>query len=229
MSIFSETLKQMMDDGQIKYTDEAVELCERYYELVIEANKRTNLTRITSEAQAAQMHFYGAIELLKYVDIPPGASVIDIGTGAGFPGIPLKIVRGDIDMTLVDSAGKKTAFVKSAAEQVGIDVAVITARAEELNELRETFDVAVSRAVASLPVLTELCVPLIKVGGYFCAWKGRMYGYEVKDASSAISVMGCKVIDKHKVGEGAIIVMQKNKPTPDIYPRRFAKIKSDPL
>ena len=118
MSIFAETLKEMMDGAELSYTDEAVGLCEQYYELVVQANKQVNLTRITSEQQAAQMHFFGALELLKYVDIPQGAKVVDIGTGAGFPGVPLKIVRSDIDMTLMDSAGKKTAFVKDAAEQV---------------------------------------------------------------------------------------------------------------
>jgi 16S rRNA (guanine527-N7)-methyltransferase len=229
MSIFAETLKQMMDGAELKYTDEAIELCEQYYELVLEANKRTNLTRITSEQQAAQMHYFGAIELLKYVDIPQGASVIDIGTGAGFPGVPLKIVRGDIDMTLVDAAGKKTAFVKGAAEQVGVDATAITARAEELDELRETFDVACSRAVAALPMLVEMCVPLIKVGGLFCAWKGEKYKAELIDAQNAISTLGCEIFAVHELEQGAIIVIQKNIPTQDEYPRRFAKIKSEPL
>jgi len=229
MSIFADTLKQLMNGAKLKYTDEAIELYEQYYKLVVDANERMNLTRITSEEQAAQMHFFGAIELLKYVDIPQGARVIDIGTGAGFPGVPLKIVRGDIDMTLMDSAGKKTAFVKSAAEQIGLDVTVLHARAEEAHEQRELFDVAVSRAVAAMPMLAELCVPLIKVGGLFVAWKGEKYAQELLDAKNAIYTLGCEVAAVHELEQGAIIVMQKNKPTPDMFPRRFAKIKSEPL
>lgn len=229
MSIFTDTLRQRTNEANIDCTDEAIERCEQYYKLVVDANKRTNLTRITSEEQAAQMHFFGAIELLKYVDIPIGARVIDIGTGAGFPGVPLKIVRGDIDMTLMDAASKKTDFVKSAAAQIGLDVTVLHARAEDAPELREMFDVALSRAVANMPMLAELCVPFIKVGGFFVAWKGEKYGQDLSDAQNAISTLGCETFAVHELEQGAIIVLQKNKPTPDEYPRRFAKIKSDPL
>ena len=229
MSEFIQTLSELIEENNIAATDEAVALCEKYYKLVVDANKRTNLTRITSESEAAQMHFFGAIELLKFVEIEQGASVIDIGTGAGFPGVPLKIVREDIEMTLLDSSGKKMDFVREAVSKIGLDAAVLTMRAEEADELRETFDVAMSRAVASLPMLIELCVPFIKVGGYFCAWKGEKFAQELSDANNAIETLGCSVSATHNVGEGAIIVMQKNKPTPDIYPRRFAKIKSEPL
>lgn len=229
MSIFAETLKQLIKQSGISCTGEAMALCEQYYKLVVDANKRTNLTRITSESQAAQMHFFGAIELLKYVELPQGAKVIDIGTGAGFPGVPLKIVRDDIDMTLLDSSGKKSEFVRQATKEIGLDAAVLSIRAEEAEELKETFDVALSRAVASLPMLVELCVPLVKVGGLFVAWKGEKFAQELVDASKAIAELGCVISATHNVGEGAIIVMQKNKPTPEIYPRRFAKIKSEPL
>ncbi len=229
MSIFTETLRQKMKTANLACTDEDARLCEQYYKLVVEANKRVNLTRITSEEQAAQMHFFGAIELLKFLDIAQGARVIDIGTGAGFPGVPLKIVRGDIDMTLMDAAGKKTEFVKSATAQIGLDVTVLTARAEEADEQREMFDVAVSRAVANMPMLTELCVPFVKVGGFFVAWKGEKYSQDLSDAQNAISTLGCEVYAVHELEQGAIIVLQKNKPTPEEFPRRFAKIKSEPL
>jgi 16S rRNA (guanine527-N7)-methyltransferase len=229
MSEFKKTLEQLMSSSKLGSNEEMLDLCERYYEFVVEANKRTNLTRIISADHAAKMHFFGAIQLLEFVDIPLGANVIDIGTGAGFPGVPLKIARRDFNMTLLDSAGKKTAFVQNTTEQIGLQVDVRNARAEETGDLRERFDVVVSRAVAALPILTELCIPFIKVGGIFCAWKGEKYDEELCNAQNAIAVLGCAATAVHNVGAGAIIVIQKNKTTPDIYPRRFAKIKSDPL
>lgn len=229
MSIFKNTLVELIANSNIHCAEDTADKCEAYFNLLIEANKTTNLTRITDEQEAAKMHFFGAIELLKYLDLPEGAKVIDVGTGAGFPGIPLKIARPDLDMTLMDSAGKKTAFVKSAAETMGLDVTVLNKRAEEVPELRESLDLVVSRAVANLNMLTELCVPLLKTGGNLAAFKGERYNEELGEAKGAIQKLFCEESSIHKLGTGAIIVLTKQKPTPDMYPRRFSKIKKTPL
>ena len=113
MSIFSDTLLRLIQENGIVCPPETVEKCEAYFKLMVDANRTTNLTRITDEADAAVMHFYGAMELTKYTELPDGAKVIDVGTGAGFPGIPLKIIRPNIEMTLIDSVGKKTDFIKN--------------------------------------------------------------------------------------------------------------------
>lgn len=229
MSIFKNTLEELLTINNIHCAEDTADKCEVYFNLLIEANKTTNLTRITDEQEAAKMHFFGAIELLKYLELPEGAKVIDVGTGAGFPGIPIKIARPDLDMTLMDSAGKKTAFVKNAADTMGLDVTVLNKRAEEVPEMRGSFDFAVSRAVANLNMLTELCVPLLKTGGSLAAFKGERYSEELSEAKGAIKKLYCEISAIHKLDTGAIIVITKQKPTPDTYPRRFSKIKKTPL
>ena len=229
MSIFSDTLANLIKENGIECPPNTTVKCEEYFRLLLEANKTTNLTRITDEEQAARMHFYGAIELTKYLDLPDGTRVIDVGTGAGFPGIPLKIIRPKIDMSLMDSVGKKTDFIKAAADKTAIDVTVINGRAEQAAGMREAFDIVLSRAVAALPVLLELCVPLLKMGGSLAAFKGETYKAELADAKNALSALHCKVSSADASGDGAIIIIKKEKPTPDKYPRRFSKIKSSPL
>ena len=229
MSIFSDTLENLIDDNGIDCPPDTVVKCEEYFRLLVEANKTTNLTRITDEKAAAQLHFFGAMELIKHYALPDGAKVIDVGTGAGFPGIPLKIIRPDLEMTLMDSVGKKTDFIKTAASKTAIDVTVINARAEETTALYDTFDVVLSRAVASLNVLLELCVPLLKTGGSLVAFKGETYEDELAKAKNAFSALFCSVSNVRTTGEGAIIIIKKEKPTPEKYPRRFSKIKNSPL
>jgi 16S rRNA (guanine527-N7)-methyltransferase len=204
---------------------------EAYYSLVADTNRHTNLTRITGEADAAQRHFAEAAALLRFAALPGGARVIDIGAGGGFPGMPLKILRPDIAMTLLDASGKKTDFIKSAADTLGIGVTVLCARAEDAakTDLREQFDAAVSRAVAAMNVLTELAAPFVRVGGIFAAWKGETYAQELSDAENALAALECKVTDIHPLGQGALIIAKKQKPAPPQYPRRFAKIKAHPL
>jgi 16S rRNA (guanine527-N7)-methyltransferase len=231
MSLFSDTLRSALDDIDVGYTNDQITQCEAYYRLVAETNRHTNLTRITDEADAAQRHFAEAAALLSYAALPDGARVIDIGTGGGFPGMPLKILRPDINMTLLDASGKKTDFIHSAAETLGAHVTVLCARAEDAakTDLREHFDAAVSRAVAALNVLTELAAPFVRTLGIFAAWKGETYAQELSDAKNALSQLSCKVTGVHPLGQGALIIAEKQKPAPIEYPRRFAKIKSHPL
>ena len=231
MSLFADTLRRALDNAGTTYDTPQIARCEAYYRLVADANTRTNLTRITDEADAATRHFAEAIQLFRHADLPPGCRVVDIGTGAGFPGMPLKLYRPDIAMTLLDASGKKTAFIRSAAETMGIDVPVVCARGEDAarTDMRESFDVAVSRAVAPLNILTELCAPFVRTGGLFAAWKGETFRDELRGAENALQQLECTVCGTHPVGRGALILAKKQKPAPDMYPRRFTKIKSKPL
>jgi 16S rRNA (guanine527-N7)-methyltransferase len=131
MSIFSDTLRLSLDEAGIKNEQQQIQLCEEYYKLVFEANRHKNLTRITDEAQAARQHFADSVRIFSFLDIPSGSSVIDIGAGAGFPGMPVKLLRPDTRLTLLDSSGKKCEFIKRAAEKLGINVTVLAERAEE--------------------------------------------------------------------------------------------------
>lgn len=231
MSLFKETLERCLKNAGIEYNEKQIELSEEYYKLVIEANKSFNLTRITGEEDAARQHFSEAAILLKYYQPPQSAKIIDIGSGAGFPGIPLKIMRPDFDMTLLDSSEKKADFIKSAAEKITLNVTAVSERAEEAGRgaYRESFDTVLCRAVAPLNMLLELCVPLLRVGGIFAAWKGESYKAEIQDADNALDTFGCIIKASHVIGEGAIILIEKKEPTSEKYPRRFAKIKSQPL
>ncbi len=231
MSIFSDTLKRSLDATGIDYGEEQITLCEEYYRLVVEANRHINLTRITGEEQAARQHFADSVRVLGFLDMPSGSRVIDIGAGAGFPGVPVKLLRPDLELTLLDSSGKKCDFIKTAAERLGVSVSVVAQRAEDAARctLRESFDFVLSRAVAPLNILAELCVPFVRTGGVFAAWKGESYRQELSQAQSAIETLGCRVKETHFIDPGAIILIEKQKPTPDTYPRRFAKIKANPL
>ncbi len=231
MSLFDDTLKTALTDAGIPADKALITRCHTYYTHVVRANEQLNLTRITDESQAAVQHFADAMRLVRFLELPRGCRVIDAGTGAGFPGVPIKLLRSDIDLTLLDASGKKTDFVRSALESMGVDAHVLCARAEELarGELRESFDLVLSRAVASLPILAELCVPLLKTGGTLAAWKGESFTQELSDAKNALAALCCDVAAVYPVGQGALLIIRKQKPTPEKYPRRFAKIKSDPL
>lgn len=231
MSLFDNTLKTALTDAGIPADKTLIARCHAYYTHVVRANEQLNLTRITDGSQAAIQHFADAMRLVRFLGLPQGCRVIDVGTGAGFPGVPIKLLRSDIDLTLLDASGKKTDFIRGALESMGVDAHVLCARAEELarTELRENFDVALSRAVASLPMLAELCVPLLKTGGTLAAWKGESFAQELSEAKNALGILGLEVNSAHPVGQGALLLIHKQKPTPDKYPRRFAKIKSDPL
>lgn len=231
MNQFNEVLKRRLDEACIPYGSEVIDRCRAYYTLVTQANRQFNLTRITDEAQAADMHFADAMALARMLDIAPQSRVVDIGTGAGFPGVPLKLLRPDLRLTLLDSSGKKTDFIKQAAASLGLDVTVLCARAEQAanTALRESFDIALSRAVAPLPVLLELCVPFVKPSGVFAAWKGESFEEELAAAKTALFTLGCRAAGRHSIGRGAVLLIEKQKPTQPQYPRRFTKIKNSPL
>lgn len=210
-----------------------------YYELLISYNQNVNLTAITAPEEVAVKHFLDSVALLGLYELPRGARVVDVGTGAGFPGLPLKLVRPDIDLTLVDALGKRVTFLRMCADTLGLmQVSCLHARAEELGkkaEHREQYDVAVSRAVANLATLSEYCLPLVRVGGTFAALKGPAAPQELSGARNAIAVLGggnaciklAEIADaelKH-----AVVLVDKIGHTPPKYPRSGNKAAQKPL
>ena len=208
----------------------------RFGELLLEKNKVMNLTAITEPADVAALHFLDSAALLTLTDFK-GKSVVDVGTGAGFPGMPLKILEPTIRMTLLDSLGKRITFLQEVCDNLKLtDVACVHARAEEFAaEHRQSFDFAVSRAVASLELLCELCLPYLKVGGRFLAMKGVDSGEEINRAARCISILGGRLLPSvDYVIPGAnvrhrVVLVEKCTPTPNGYPRRWAKIQKAPL
>lgn len=215
--------------------EQARALCD-YAEFLVSENEKYNLTALTAPEDVAVKHFVDSLLPLRFGLLPEGAKVLDVGSGAGLPGIPLKIARPDLDVTVLDATGKKVAFMREAAGKAGVSVSAVCARAEEAAAkppLREGFDVVVSRGVAALNVLCELCLPFVRVGGAFVAYKGRGAEDEIAAAKNAIAVLGGKLarVERAPLGdaERALVVIKKIKPAPDAYPRAFAKIKKKPL
>ena len=208
----------------------------RYGELLLEKNKVMNLTAITEPQDVAALHFLDSAALLTLAGFR-GKSVVDVGTGAGFPGMPMKILEPSIHMTLLDSLGKRITFLQEVCEDLGLtDVQCVHARAEEFAaEHRQGFDFAVSRAVANLSVLCELCLPLVKVGSTFLSMKSVESDGELEQAEKAIRLLGGQVertADYRIPGTEVthrVIFIKKVAETPKKYPRPFAKIKKNPL
>ena len=215
-----------LSDGQIDT------LC-RFGEALIEKNAVMNLTAITEPSAVAQLHFLDCIALLNAADFH-GKRVIDVGCGAGFPGVPLKIAEPSIRLTLLDSLAKRMNWLSETLPALGVDAEIITARAEEFAaQRREQYDLATSRAVARLNVLAELCLPYVRVGGKFLAMKGALAQEEVEEARQGIERLGGHVlrIFEYPVADAVhkAVVIEKLRPTPPQYPRAFAKIKKSPL
>ena len=165
---FRQTLISSCAPFGIVLTDGQLDLCEKYFDMLVETNRSMNLTAITDPDQAAVLHFSDSLALLKFIDIPRSARLIDVGTGAGFPGLPLKIARNDIDLTLLDALNKRLGFLQSVLYNTGLTAGLLHSRAEDAGRdpaFRESFDVAVCRAVAKLNVLAEYCLPLLKCAG----------------------------------------------------------------
>lgn len=205
-----------------------------YKDMLVEWNQKMNLTAIVDEDEIYEKHFLDSI--LPSFDMNIKGSFCDVGAGAGFPSIPLKIVYPELKITIVETLGKRVTFLKALCEALQLDdVACVHARAEDYaKQYRESFDFVSARAVANLPVLSELCIPLVKMNGYFIAMKGANGEEEAQLAQKAITILGCKEIQRNfkQLSDGSKrvnFVYQKIKPTPNKYPRAFAKIKKNPL
>ncbi len=227
-----ETLNFDISEGQLKKFD-------TYVSLLLEWNEKMNLTAIVDPEDIMVEHFLDSISILKEIDIGQNSYVIDVGTGAGFPGIPIKIMRPDIKIVLMDSLRKRTEFLEALKDELDLmDVEIIHSRAEDLgrNEgYREQFDIALSRAVASLNILSEYCLPFVKVGGTFVSYKGPAAHEELSNAHRAIKVLGNgkpqikKVEVPYSPKTHNLICIQKLSSTPKKYPRSPGKVKKSPL
>ena len=221
---------------QLTADETALERFRRYYELLTEWNRVMNLTAISGEEDTARLHFLDCAALAELTELR-GKRVIDVGTGAGFPGLVLKILRPELELTLLDSLEKRVRFLAAVCGELGFgDVRCLHARAEEAPaELRESFDLACSRAVARLNLLTELCLPFVRVGGVFIAMKGPEAEEELQEARRGIHLLGgtpLRVADcavpgtelRHKA-----VLIRKTEATPAKYPRKWGQIKKQPL
>ena len=218
----------------INISNEIFDKLQAYSEYLIEYNNNVNLTAITEPSEIMIKHFLDSILLEKYVDIEVGSSLIDVGTGAGFPSVPLKIYRPDLKITLLDSLNKRIDFLRLLCEKLEIDAEFIHGRAEDvakMPEYREKFDFSTARAVANLSTLSEYCIPFIKVGGKFIALKGP--SESPFDAENSIRILGGQVegcVDYTLENESRrIITISKISQTPSKYPRNSAQIKKKPL
>lgn len=236
--MIKDLLLNFIKDYKITLTENQYEQFQKYFELLVEWNEKMNLTAITDESGVALKHFADSLSLLNFVDIPQNSTLADVGTGAGFPGVVLKIARPDIKLTLIDSLNKRLVFLNEVCSQLGIDAELIHSRAEDGardEKLRESFDFVASRAVARMNVLSEYCLPYVKVGGAFCAMKGAQANEEFKESLNAINTLGGKLENKYffelpeNGGERAIAVVRKVRSTPQKYPRQSGKIKAKAL
>lgn len=232
---------QRLIDGAEKMgiclTREMAREMDRFAQLLVEWNEKMNLTAIIEPDAIVVKHFLDSLSLLTEVTAEPGAKLIDVGTGAGFPAVPLKIVRRDLDVTLLDSLRKRLDFLQAVCEDLSLPMRRLHLRAEEgarREELRETFDLATARAVAPLPALCEYCLPYVKTGGRFVAMKGPDCKQELAQAQHAIRALGGTVERAAgktlEDGSGrTIIVIRKTRSTPACYPRHGAAIAKNPL
>lgn len=231
--------RESLAEKGISLTDEQMNQFERYYELLVDWNERMNLTAITEKEDVYLKHFYDSITVAFYENFREQLTVIDIGAGAGFPSIPLKICFPHIHVTIVDSLNKRITFLNALAEGLDLKgVAFYHDRAEQFARKkghREQYDLAISRAVARLPVLTELCLPFAKKNGRFIAMKGADAGEELEQSAKALKLLGGKVENKHDFklplenSERSIIVISKEKITPKTYPRKPGTPNKEPL
>lgn len=229
-------MKTIFKELNLALTETQLNQFETYYNYLIEENKKYNLTAIEDQKQVYIKHFFDSLTLLETGLFNGSVKVCDIGSGAGFPGVPLKIIKQDIKLTLVESQTKKTTFLKNLLNQLNIvDVKVKNARAEIFAKNNLTsFDLVTARAVAPLNILVELALPLVKKGGYFVAMKGLNYEAELDEAKNGIMLLGGKLKEviefdlPSQMGKRNLLVINKVKVVKN-YPRSYSQIKKKPL
>ncbi len=232
---YEKALSEMGIEFENAYYDDF----DTYRELLVEWNEHMNLTGITEKREVFIKHFLDSVGTFLSRVVPQGGSVIDVGTGAGFPGLAMKIHDRSINLTLLDSLNKRIGFLRAVSDKIGLEnVEFIHGRAEDYGKdeaYREQYDVAVSRAVANLAVLSEYCMPFVKVGGYFVALKSKSYKEELEEASKAIETFGGQLESVVPVKlpetdiEHTLIVIKKCQETPGKYPRKAGKPTKNPI
>ena len=235
----TDKLKKGLDELGISYSDHQIDQLLLYYEMMIEKNKVMNLTSITEFDEAVEKHFLDSLSLVRVISLDSNWRILDLGTGAGFPGIPLKIFFPKLNMILMDSLNKRVLFLRDVIEKLQLkNIEAMHGRAEEMarkKEYREKFDICVSRAVANISTLSEYCLPFVHKGGKFISYKAGRIEEEMMNGKKAIILLGGKIteIDQFQVPctelERCLVVIDKVKNTPKIYPRKAGMPSKDPL
>ena len=229
---FNELLKTI----DVELTDRQLEQFDIYFKFLVEYNNYVNLTAITEEEDVYIKHFYDSILVGKVFDLSSTKTICDVGSGAGFPSIPLKIVYPNLEVTIVDGLDKRITFLKQLVSKLGLDgVNLVHGRAEEYaKEHRESFDIVTARAVARANILNELCIPLVKVGGYFISMKGKNAEEEINEGNS-LKLLNAKIVKQNEYylpkeeSKRVLILIEHFAKAPNKYPRAFASIKKNPL
>ena len=236
---FAEILKKAAEEYGISLSETQLRQFDRYQELLVEWNQKMNLTALTEPKDVAIKHMIDSVSVYDEKWFSEGMSVIDVGTGAGFPGLPLKILCPSLKVTLLDSLNKRVKFLETVVSELGLsDIVCVHARAEEAarqKQYREKFDAVVSRAVARLPILAEYDLPFVRVGGFFAAMKGAKYEEEAQEAKKAVKLLGGgePVLREIKLpgleDKRGIIYIRKEKKTPSVYPRKAGTPEKNPI
>ena len=232
-------LQESCEKMGVSLTEEMASQFMTYLSLLLEWNEKMNLTAITDKKDVVQKHFVDCLSILPHLSLNGQEKIIDVGTGAGFPGIPVKIACPDVEMTLLDSLQKRIGFLEEVGSQLHLSgVIYVHSRAEDGGQnpdYREQFDLCVSRAVANLAVLAEFCLPFVKVGGRLAALKGPDALREIEEAQGALKKLGGKVAEVMDVEipftdlQHKLVIIEKTAPTPKAYPRKAGKINKNPL
>lgn len=234
-----EILERGLKEFELSLNDEQRKAFQKYYDLLIEWNSFMNLTAITEPDEVCVKHFLDSVSLYKAIDCDREMELIDIGTGAGFPSIPLKIMFPKLKITMLDSLGKRVRFLNEVIGALNLKgITAVHSRAEDLavkSEYRERFDICVSRAVANLSTLSEYCLPYVKIGGFFVSYKSEKVSEEVKSAQNAIKILGGEVFKQVEFTLPCsdiyrnLFMIKKVKPTPKKYPRKAGVPSKEPL